>query len=104
MIHHVGCTYEQKQLGFDAPPDRTRAHFALAYVPGGPIPDGFWLVWEGPPYHPHSLGDGSKHLHGKGLKAICIAGLCTSVVLIERNSPYTTEDNADSSDEFEELP
>ena len=21
----------------------------LACVPGGPIPDGFWVVWEGPP-------------------------------------------------------
>ena len=40
-IHRVGCTYEQKQLGFDASPDRTRAHFTLACVPEGPIPDGF---------------------------------------------------------------
>ena len=31
-----------------------------------PIPDGFWVVWEGPPYHPHSLGDGSKCRRGKG--------------------------------------
>ena len=31
------------------------------------------------PYRPHSLGDGSKRRRGKGLKTICIAGLCTSV-------------------------
>ena len=65
-IHRVGCTYEQKRLGFDALPDRTRVHFAPPCVPGGPIPDGFWVMWEGPPYRPHSLGDGSKCRRGKG--------------------------------------
>ena len=50
----MGCTYERKQLGFDAPLDRTRIHFALACVPGGPIPNGFWVMWEGPPItHTH---------------------------------------------------
>ena len=39
-----------------------------ACVPGGHIPDGFWVVWEGPPYRPHSLGDDSKCCRGKGLK------------------------------------
>ena len=37
-----------------------------ACVPGGPIPDGFWVVWEGPPYRPHSLGDGSKCVAQRG--------------------------------------
>ena len=74
----MGCTYERKQLGFDAPPDRTRAHFAPACEPGGPIPNGFWVMWEGPPYRPHSLGDGSKCRRGKGLKTVCIARRCTS--------------------------
>ena len=50
-----------------------------ACVPRGPIPDGFWVVWEGPPYHPHSLGGGLKCRRGKGLKTICIAPHCTSV-------------------------
>jgi hypothetical protein len=43
-----------------------------------PIPDGFWVMWEGPPYHSHSLGDGSERHHGKGLKTVCIAPRCTS--------------------------
>ena len=42
--------------------------FCRACVPGGHIPDGFWVMWEGPPYRPHSLGDGSKCHRGKGLK------------------------------------
>ena len=42
------------------------------------IPDGFWVVWEGPPYRPHSLGDGSKCRRGKGLKTVCIAPTHTS--------------------------
>ena len=74
----MGCTYERKQLGFDAPPDRTRAHFAPACEPGGPIPNGFWVMWEGPPYRPHSLGDGAKCHRGKGLKTVCIARRYTS--------------------------
>ena len=74
----MGCTCEWKRLGFDASLDRTRAHFAPACVPGGPIPDGFWVVWEGPPYHPHSLGDGSKCRRGKGLKTICLGQTRTS--------------------------
>ena len=38
----------------DASPDRTRAHFAPASALGGPIPDGFRVVWEGPPIaHTH---------------------------------------------------
>lgn len=47
---------------------------------GGHIPDSFWVVWEGPPYRPHSLGDGSKCRRGKGLKTICIAPTRTSAV------------------------
>ena len=53
--------------------------FCRACVPGGPIPDGFWVVWEGPPYRPHSLGDGSKCRHIKGLKTVCLGARCTSV-------------------------
>ena len=43
-----------------------------------PIPDGFWVVWEGPPYRPHSLGDGSKCHRGKGLKTVCFGPTRTS--------------------------
>ena len=74
----MGCTYERKQLGFDAWPNHTRAHFAPACVLGGPIPGGFWVVWEGPPYRPHSLGNDSKCRRGKGLKTVCIASTRTS--------------------------
>ena len=31
------------------------------------------VVWEGPPYRPHSLGDSSKCRREKGLKTVCIA-------------------------------
>ena len=44
------------------------SHMVTACVPGGPIPDDFWVVSEGPPYRTHSLGDGSKCRRGKGLK------------------------------------
>ena len=30
-----------------------RSHTARAFTPGGPLPDDFWVVWDGPPYHPH---------------------------------------------------
>ena len=50
--------------------------------PGGHIPDGFWVVWEGPPYRRHSLGDGSKCRRGKGLKTVCIALTRTSDTLL----------------------
>src|SRR3990170_4920592 len=52
--------------------------FCRTCVPGGHIPDGFWVVWEGPPYRPHSLGDSSKCRRGKGLKTVCLARRCTS--------------------------
>ena len=42
-----------------------RSHTAPACVLGGPIPDDFWVVREGPPYRPHSFGDGSKCRRGK---------------------------------------
>ena len=42
--------------------------FCRACVPGGHIPDGFWVVWEGPPYRPHSLGDGFERRHRKWVK------------------------------------
>lgn len=44
-----------------------------------PIPDGFWVVWEGPPYYRHSLGDGSICHRGKGLKTVCLGPTRTSV-------------------------
>ena len=37
-----------------------RSHTSSFGVLGGPIPDDLWVVWEGPPYRPHSLGNGSK--------------------------------------------
>ena len=41
-------------------------------------------MWEGPPYRPHSLGDGSKFRRGKGLKTVCIAPTRTSVSTIPK--------------------
>ena len=35
-------------------------------------------MWEGPPYRPHSLGDGSECRHGKGLKTVCLGPTRTS--------------------------
>ena len=55
------------------------ASFCQTCVPGGHIPDGFWVVREGHPYRPHSLGDGSKCRRGKGLKTICLGPTRTSV-------------------------
>ena len=49
-------------------------------------PPGFWAVWEGPPYRPHSLGDGSKCHRGKGFKTICIAPTRTSVRISKLDS------------------
>jgi hypothetical protein len=43
-----------------------------------PIADGFWVVWEDPPYRTHSQGDGLKLHHGNGVKTVCIAARCTS--------------------------
>ena len=43
------------------------------------IPDGFWVMWEGPPYRPDSLGDGSECLRGKGLKTVYLGPTHTSV-------------------------
>ena len=69
-----------EMIGF---PCLARSHTALAWVPRGPILDDFWVVWEGPPYRPHSLGDGSKWRRGKGLKTICLAPTHTSGSLSE---------------------
>ena len=90
----VGCTYDRKWfrlyncflallyvfLYLSARRSHTTS-FCRACVPGGHIPNGFWVVWEGPPYRPHSLGDGSECRRGKGLKTVCIAPRCTSVCL-----------------------
>ena len=43
-IHCVGCTYGRKRLGLVASPNRTRAYFSPRVWP-----DGFWVMWEGPP-------------------------------------------------------
>ena len=103
---YVGCTYERKRLAgtncvgctcdrkqfrriivflailYVFPYLRARrshtASFCRTCVPGGHIPDGFWVVWEGPPYHPHALGDGSKCRRGKGLKTVCVGPTRTS--------------------------
>ena len=40
-----------EMIGF---PFLARSHTTLAWVPGGPIPDDFWVVWEGHPFaHTH---------------------------------------------------
>ena len=89
---YVGCTCDRKQfrciivflallyvfLYLSARRLHTTS-FCRACVPGGHMPDGFWVVWEGPPYRPHSLGDGSERRRGKGLKTLSIAPTCTNV-------------------------
>jgi len=55
-----------------------RSHMAPASVPGGPIPNNFWVVMGRIPYLPHSLGSDSKCRRGKGLKTVCIALMRTS--------------------------
>src|SRR5215216_5350424 len=70
-----GMYIPTKMIGFRC---LARSHTSSFGVPGGPILDDFWVVWEGPPYRPHSLGDGSKCHRGKGLKTVCIAPRCTS--------------------------
>ena len=70
-----GMYIPMKMIGFRC---IARSHTVAACVPGGPILDDFWVVWEPPPFHPHSLGDGSKCRRGKGLKTVCIACRCTS--------------------------
>ena len=88
----VGCTCDRKQfrciivflaLLYVFPYlSARRSHttsFCRACVPGGHIPNGFWVVWEGPPYRPHSLGEGSKCRCGKGLKTVCLGPTRTSV-------------------------
>ena len=90
-IHRVGCTYLRKCFSRITVWDvhtygndwvlmpHPIAH-GPACVPGGPIPDDFRVVWKGPPYRTHSLGDGSKCCRGKGLKTVCIAPTRTSEV------------------------
>ena len=59
----------------------SRSHttsFCRTCVPRGHIPDSFWVVWEGPPYRPHSLADGSRCRRGKGLKTVCLGPTRTS--------------------------
>ena len=46
-----GMYIPTKMIGFRC---LTRSHTAPAWVPGGPIPDDFWVVWEGHPIaHTH---------------------------------------------------
>ena len=60
-----GMYIPTKMIGF---PWVTRSHTNSFRVPGGPIPDGFCVMWEGPPNRPHSLDDGSKCRRRKGFK------------------------------------
>ena len=53
---------------------------STVYASWLPIPDSFWVMWEGPPYCSHSFGDGSKCRSRKGLKTVCIAPTRTSDV------------------------
>ena len=76
----VGCTCDRKQFRriivffsstvrisvFERSPVAHDLILPSVCVPGGHIPDGFWVVWEGPPYRPHSLGDSFKCRRGKG--------------------------------------
>ena len=81
-----GMYISTEMVGF---PCLARSHTAPAWVPRGPIPDDFWVVWEGPPYRPHSLGDGSKCRRGKGLKTVCLGPTRTSGNLFtHRNNFY----------------
>ena len=46
-----GMYIPTKMIGFRC---LARSHTAPAWVPGGPIPDDFWVVWEGHPIsHTH---------------------------------------------------
>ena len=96
----VGCTYDRKWfrlyncifwallyvfLYLSARRSHTTS-FCRACVPRGHIPDGFWVVCEGPPYRTHSLGDGSKCRRGKGLKTVCLALTRTSGYSVLVNS------------------
>ena len=49
-----GMYIPTEMIGFRC---RARSHTDPACAPGGPILDDFWVMWEGPPYRPHSLGD-----------------------------------------------
>ena len=80
-----GMYIPMKMIGFRC---LARSHMAPVCVPGGPIPDDFWVVWEGPPYRPHSLGDGSKCRCRKGLKTVCLGPTRTSAWGRSPN-PYT---------------
>ena len=51
---------------------------STVYASWIPIPDGFCVVWEGPPYRRYSLGSSSKCRRRKGLKTVCIAPARTS--------------------------
>ena len=108
----VGCTCDRKQfclyncflallyvfLYLSAHRSHTTS-FCRTCVPGGHIPDGFWVVWEGPPYRPHSLGDGSKCRRGKGLKTVCLGARCTSAY--QATIPRNSFGNGASSKEIE---
>ena len=92
MTDCVGCTYDRKWfrlynciflalLYVFLYLSTRRSHttsFCRACVPGEHIPNGFWVVWEGPPYHPRSLGDGSECRRGKGLKTVSLGPTRTS--------------------------
>ena len=47
-------------------------------VPGGHIPDSFWVMWEGPPIAHNHLEMVPNVVAKKGLKTVCIAPTHTS--------------------------
>ena len=53
---------------------------SIVYASRLPIPNGFWVVWEGPPIIVTHLV-GSERRREKGLKTVCIAARCTSVCI-----------------------
>ena len=59
-VHTYGNDFWDSPCGMYIPTEMigfrclARSHTARAWVPGGPIPDDFWVVWEGPPIaHTH---------------------------------------------------
>ena len=64
----------------------TRSDMAQPVSLEGLSPTIFGSCGKDPPYRPHSLGDGSKYHHGKGLKTVCIGPMRTSGYMGRRRS------------------
>ena len=61
-VHTYGNDFLGLPCGMYIPPEMigfrclAPSHKAPAWAPGGPVPDDFWVVWEGPPIaHTHLL-------------------------------------------------